>query len=92
MSVHYDEFAMHHTTIFWAIYSEVNCREVLWLLNKNAGLQFGPVKHSDCAQYILDQKNTITLTFVLHRTWCTFYDHGDEDVIHCDDGCLFSGS
>lgn len=56
VSVHYDEFAMHHTTIFWAIYSEVNCREVLWLLNKNAGLQFGPLKHSDCAQYILDQK------------------------------------
>jgi len=56
VAVCYDEFAMHHTTIFRAIYSELNCREVLWLLNKNAVLQFGPVKHSDCAQYILDKK------------------------------------
>ena len=54
VAVLYDEFAMHHTTIFWVIYSELNYREVLLLLNKNAGLQFGLVKHSDCEQCILD--------------------------------------
>jgi len=56
MAMRYDEFAMHHTTIFWVIYSELNCREFLLLLNKNHGLQFGLVKHSDCEQCILDQK------------------------------------
>lgn len=26
VAVCYNEFAMHHTTTFWVIYSEMNCR------------------------------------------------------------------
>jgi hypothetical protein len=53
----YDEFAMHHIAVFWVIYSELHCRDILIPLNKNAGFQFGLVEHTDCAQYMFDLKN-----------------------------------
>ena len=56
VAICYDEFSMHHTAIFWLMYSELNYTEVFLLLNKNAGMLFCLVHNTDCAQYILDQK------------------------------------
>jgi hypothetical protein len=37
----YAEFAMHQTDVFFLVYSELHHEDVLVLLNKNAGLDFG---------------------------------------------------
>lgn len=39
--------------------------------------------------FLIQKSDNINICFA---NWCTFYGHGDEDVIHCDNSCLVSGS
>jgi len=50
-----DEFTTFQTTIFLVFYGELHDGDFLVLLNEDAGLQFGLVKHIHSAQYLLGQ-------------------------------------
>jgi hypothetical protein len=51
-----NKLSTHQKANVLVIYSKLNLADILVLLNKNAGLQFGPVEHSHGAQTLLDQK------------------------------------
>jgi len=50
-----DEFTTFQTTIFLVFSGELDDGDFLVLLNEDAGLQFGLVKHIHGAQYLLGQ-------------------------------------
>jgi hypothetical protein len=66
------------------IYGKLHHKDILVLLNKIYGLQFGLVECSYGAQHhLLDQKKAICITFVFRGTGWAFFRDG-EDAFYCE--------
>jgi hypothetical protein len=81
--MHCHEFTVQQTAIFLVITGKLHHRDILVLLNKIYGLQFGLVECIyDAQHHRLDQKKAISITFIFHGTGWAFLGHGGEDAFY----------
>lgn len=73
------EFTVQLTAIFLVICGKLHHRNILVLLNKIYGLQFGLVECIYGAQHHhFDKKKVISITFVFHGTGWAFFHVGED--------------
>jgi hypothetical protein len=79
----HDEFTLQQAAIFLVIYGKLHHGDILILINKICGLQFGLMECIYGANTtFLIRKIALSITFVFHGTGWAFFRGGEEAFYH----------